>query len=387
MTLKSDKLAGPLEAWVPLCVHASRDQKSYAFARTEYLPDYYLHPVFVSLDARGEDIGADFRKYHEALTPEQLTALLNTAVRNTGKGLGRKDYANASVMFAEAKQELDSGGAAQAKKKLERLAMLEADCGLKRRSAAALAHLKAHPDYLCRLAGFANKAGATEVVAEIAEHLKENFDGLEPAAKAAALVESGAGDTTEDQDLLQACCDAFYAAAAHDYHEAASALEPMGAKAEALVELAQKMSKAGFSIGSVSVHKKGEKQADYDLRIIFSTGAAAVESVQVQYYFFTDKGTLYTGFEVFENLEAFRNYRCAAAVSGEMLGGETIANARAELYLNGKLVHAANLKEIKRVWWRAAEPSGILFYGTGESGWVSADLKVKSRGGGQSPDE
>ena len=70
MTLKSEKIAEPLEAWVPLYLHSVRDRKQYTLAACEFLPEFYVHPVFLFLGPGGEELGPEFLLCHEALTPE-----------------------------------------------------------------------------------------------------------------------------------------------------------------------------------------------------------------------------------------------------------------------------------------------------------------------------
>ena len=183
-----------------------------------------------------------------------------------------------------------------------------------------------------------------------------------------------------DPEKEQAFSDAFYSAVENRYADAAESLSAIGDDAKELLKQAGKMSTAGFSIRHMTIHSKGEKQVDHDLRVIFETGAAAVESLRIQYYFLTDKGKLYAGHEDFKEPGSFSDYRCAASVSGEMLNSQKLINARAELYLYGNLVSEKNLKTSEKKWWLSSERENVLFYDSGESGWVSSALKIKARG-------
>jgi hypothetical protein len=375
VTLKSEQLVKPLEDWVPLYVHAVKHDKAYGFARQEYLPDFYLHPVFVFLDSRGEEISPELMKCHEALTPGQLVELLKKALVMTPKGLTRKQYVNASSLLGKAKAELESGSAAKAKAVLERLVMLEPDCGLRARARKMLDDLQDSGEFLLKLASAANEAGVHEIAGEIAEYLQETYKGLEPAEKSAGLELPEENDSDVSPELLQAYSDAFYAAAPRDYVECAAALSEAGPGARQLREAAKALSAKGYRIDNIKVHTKGEKNVYHDLRVMFSNGASWTESLRIQYYFLTDKGRVFAGYEKFGEVEPLSDCRSAAAVSGEMLKEEKIVNARAELYMRGELVSSKNLHAAEKEWWNTANPGGVLFYGRSDCGWSSPGLE------------
>lgn len=378
MTLKSEKLVKVFGNWVPLRVHADKTAQAYNFARDEYLPDWYLHPVFVMLGPDGEDIDVKDRVYHEALTPEQLAETLEKSLKKAARGLTRGQYAKAADQYARALRELEAGKAADALNKLRVLAMIEAPSALKRRAVVLADDIEGAAEFFYGLAAAAVKAGAGDVASEVVEHLKEKYSGLDAAKKAGRL--NTETETEADGEKAQALSDAYFSAASREYGEAAGTLAKLGEEGKKLAAEAKKLTAAGLGIESVAVHKKGEKQAYYDLRVRFTTGAAGAGPVRVNYYFLTDKGKLYAGSEEFEGIKPLSTYRCCAAVSGEMMAGAQIVNARAEMRVNGTLVSHKDMKASEEKWWEGAQVGDVLFYKEGQTGWRSGALKVKSAG-------
>jgi hypothetical protein len=202
-----------------------------------------------------------------------------------------------------------------------------------------MAEVKAAPKFLLDLMLAALKANAGDVAVEISEYIEEKYAGTEEIAKVRKLIKMPTIKKETDLEEEQVLSDTFFAAISRDYHEAANVLSELGAEGKTITRQAEKLAMAGFTIEHAAIHSKGEKEVYHDLRIIFCTGAAVAESVRLQYYFLTDKDTVFTGYEELTGIEPLSTYRSATAVSAEMLGKEEIANARIELYLHGELVH------------------------------------------------
>jgi hypothetical protein len=373
VTLKSSELTVSLDSWVPLCIHASNNPTSYSFARNEYLPDFYLHPVFILLDSKGEVIDSDLNRLHDALSVKDLTSLLNSASKCTGTGLSRSEYMDAAALLTRARDDIGSGKAEEALRKLKRLSMIEKKCGIKQRAMLLEKGIRDEIKFLSNLAATTGKAGATEVTDEILKDVRERY------GEAANLSEADNAPRREshnppDPDKLQAYYDAFFAAASRDYEGAAAALKSLGDEAAVLSREASELSVTGFSICSMRLHRKGEKEVDHDLRVAFYTGPAAAKQVRIQYYFLADDDAVLTGYEEFTGFEPCSLYRCCAAVSQEMLGNRKVVNARVEVLVDGGTVASSNLKDSTVKWWKAPSPQAILFYSQDNSGWVSSGL-------------
>lgn len=304
---QSKKVAKASLDYVFVFQHQTRASScdSYKLVTEKWLPEDFLHPVYLFLRPDGIEANEEDRNYHTALSGQKILKVLQKIQKEWGPGLRKKKYEAANAEIDEANALMAKGDWKGGEKLLRKVAGMKARCGVRDRAAATLAGL------------------------DVRKELVEAWRGIEGVGK----------DRGVEVDRLLAAGDL---PGAYRILRRAAREGPETEFRERVVEALRKM----IRLEPVRFEKLILKAGTYHyVYAEWATDLPPFDGLVLQLSYVTDRDRTLESYGVYDSVAPNRHHRAAVSLSYRDLRMQEVENVRVQLWVEDVLLHESLWKE------------------------------------------